>query len=86
MSGQEVRNIGNAEMREIIARVIGEKYGSERAIAIEQLPKSTYTSIEWTVTYADAAKSIWTEVLPHMLLMGAKHGYGNVRMVMDFDS
>jgi len=95
-SGQGVKIISEDEMRVYVKNITDEGYCNipERKKADRRLvdendwpsPITRYCEVKWQRTYAKSAKTLWTDILPHMLPLGAKHGYDNVRLVMNFDS
>lgn len=95
-SGPSVNILSEDEMRAYVKDITDEGYLNipERKKAERRLidenewpsPITRYCEIKWQCTYARSADNLWTEILPHMLLLGAKYGYDNVRLVMNFDS
>lgn len=86
VSGGRTEKITNAEMRIFVGEII-QQYPGHRDVATKVLAESgKYTLVEWTETYSEAGKQIWTAILPHMLALGTQYGHANVRLVMDFDS
>ncbi len=73
-------------------KILSEKKMREYIKAQEQAGQSLdqsghpYTKVQWQLSYAESGQQLWTKILPHMLPYGAKYGYENVRLVMDFDS
>ena len=86
VNGRGIEKIPNAEMRIFVAEIM-RQYPGQREIAERVLGEShKYTLVEWTETYAESGKQLWTAVLPHILALGVQYGFENVRLVMDFDS
>lgn len=87
--GGGIYNVTNEEMRQFLAaykRPDGFVDRDQVKVATAFGKPHPHTTIEWTVTYMDAAKGFWTAAMPQILKLGATHGFDNVRLVMDFDS
>ena len=87
ISGGSIVHLSAEEMRQQVKESIGDRRGEEYAQAYERFKKlheHAYALIDWTVTYADAAKSFWVGWLPSLLMLADKPK--NVRCVFGFDS
>lgn len=94
VSGPQIVHISEDEMRAYVKGVVNGARGAEWDQAIQRLkeeynfgsPMRRVARITWRLSYAECGKQLWTKILPHMLKLGKEHGYGNVRLVMNFDS
>lgn len=92
--GANIVHISEEEMRSYVNGIMKQARGEEYTSNLEILKndnawnseKKRYTRVTWKQSYAECTKQIWTNLLPHMLPLGKKHGYNNVRLVMNFDS
>jgi hypothetical protein len=96
VGGNGIVILQEEEMREYVNKIIGEAYGNipekkekDRRLVDENewpSPITRYCEVRWQCKYAKSTKNMWEQILPHMLPLGKKHGYDNVRLVMNFDS
>jgi hypothetical protein len=86
IAGPNIQHVTPEKMHALVKAAIGNKVRADEITEALELLKNTYCTIEWETTYANAARQLWTAVLPHMLKLGSQYGHDNVRLVMDFDS
>ena len=87
VSGGSVKKVSNEEMRDAIKNIARSSAADNLQIAslLKREFPNLYTSVCWTKSYARCAEQMWTAILPPMLKL-MRHGLGNVRLVMNFDS